>query len=70
MTRESSPSARRAVYRTVRQSLERDGLLATAGEGLAKAVEEYLKTGERQQLEAALDRYRAAAAQAPGPTST
>jgi hypothetical protein len=70
MARETSPGARRAVYRTVRQSLERDGLLATAGERLSKAVQEYLDTGDEDRLRAALDRYLADAAQAPGPTST
>lgn len=61
---------RRDVYRNVRRSLERDAVLANAAERLAAAVEEYLAGGNHEKLEAALARYRAAAAQAPGPTST
>ena len=61
---------RRGVYRNVRRSLERDALLASAGERLAAAVGDYLAKGDRPALEAALARYQEAAAQAPGPTST
>ena len=63
--------ARRGVYRQVRRSLERDALLASAGERLAAAVEQYLDNRDEAELQAALARYQEAAAQASGPpTST
>lgn len=61
---------RRNVYRNVRRSVERDALLASAGERLAAAVAEYLADHETAALEAALAVYHEAAAQASGPTST
>lgn len=62
--------ARRTVYRNVRRSLERDALLAAAGERLAQAVESSLAQPGGADLVAALADYRRAAAQASGPTST
>lgn len=58
------------MYRNVRRSLERDALLAAAGERLAQAVEASLAQPGGADLAAALAAYRQAAAQASGPTST
>jgi len=63
-------SPRRPAWNAVRRSLERDALLAAAGQELAAAVDDFLAGEEREVLRAALERYRQAESQVPGPIST
>ena len=60
------PTRRRDVYNDVRRQLERQALLARAGEELAAAVEAYLAAAPadepRTVLASALEKFRTAAA--------